>query len=158
MELSNVFFGPELVNSTLDTNDKEESALLASADNNATGIIPAGDGVWNKFPKTILWYFVGMPIWTKLASVGKESLTTYVTEMALKSPHPIRIGNVRFARAKVRGGNSYSRVVMLQNNSSSSSTTTTQEKIRNNSSSLINLKFFVFPHEERNRLSIDWCQ
>ena len=57
--------------------------------------------------KTFLWYSTGMPLWIRLASIGKSTLTTYVTEMALKSPHPIRIGNVRFSRAKIQGDDSY---------------------------------------------------
>jgi sodium-coupled neutral amino acid transporter 11 len=63
--------------------------------------------------KTILWYALSMPIWCWIATVGKTSLTNHVTDLAMKSPHPIRIGNVRFAAAKLIGGET--RVVMLQN-------------------------------------------
>lgn len=61
--------------------------------------------------KSLLWFLFGMPLWYPLARVGKQYLTSHVTEMALKSPHPIRIGNVRFARAKLRSGDT--RVFML---------------------------------------------
>ena len=65
-------------------------------------------------PKTVLWYVIGMPIWIKFATIGKQYLTNHISDMALKSPHPIRIGNVRFVRAKVHGNHRYTRVVMLQ--------------------------------------------
>jgi hypothetical protein len=55
-----------------------------------------------------------MPIWIKFATIGKQYLTNHISDMALKSPHPIRIGNVRFVRAKVHGNQRYTRVVMLQ--------------------------------------------
>jgi len=69
--------------------------------------------------KTILFYSTGMPLWIYIASWGKQSLTTHVSDLALQSPHPIRIGNVRFARAKLlRGGTGAPEgthtVVMLQ--------------------------------------------
>jgi amino acid permease len=64
--------------------------------------------------KTMLWYVIGMPIWIKFATIGKHHLTNHISDMALKSPHPIRIGNVRFVRAKVHGNQRYTRVVMLQ--------------------------------------------
>jgi hypothetical protein len=63
--------------------------------------------------KCVLWYLLGMPIWCALAATGKASLTSHVTKMALQSPHPIRIGNVRFARATLIEGET--RVVMMKN-------------------------------------------
>ncbi len=125
LELSKTYFGQELVSTVENDDDEEEKlALLGSHNNNESEstIQDEKDYLACNYLKTLLWYFVGMPIWTKLASVGKGSLTTYVTEMALKSPHPIRIGNVRFARAKVLGGDSFTRVVMLQNNNKNNST------------------------------------
>jgi len=125
LELSKSYFGPELCPNS-DSEEEEKStpvvhnlhAVSANSETNSAG----GDdddehGILRwccRSLKTMLWYISGMPIWTTLASIGKGSLTTHVTEMALKSPHPIRIGNVRYARAKVRGGKSYTRVVMLQ--------------------------------------------
>jgi sodium-coupled neutral amino acid transporter 11 len=68
--------------------------------------------------KNLLWYIFGMPLWYPLARAGKQYFTTHVTEVALKSRHPIRIGSVRFARAKLRSGDT--RVVMLSNKGESS--------------------------------------
>ena len=121
MEISKAYFGPEFLPGYHTVGDEEKSALLASPENNDSETIPTDNGPVLKFLKMLLWYCLGMPLWTVLASVGKGSLTTYVTEMALKSPHPIRIGNVRFARANVQqGGNSITRVVMLQKNNRTS--------------------------------------
>ena len=47
-------------------------------------------GVWNH----ILWYLSGMPLWCAIARAGKAQLQVHITEMTLKSPHPIRIGDV----------------------------------------------------------------
>lgn len=54
--------------------------------------------------RSFLWYTSGMPIWTFLAQCGRKNLTIFVHEMALKSPHPIRIGTVEYRRAQVRQG------------------------------------------------------
>ena len=117
MELSKLFFGREfLSNTNFDSYDEELIPLAHSSDATSDNSGSSGDGRLCKALKVMLWYLLGMPIWIRLASIGKGSLTNYVTEMALKSPHPIRIGNVRFARAKVLGGDSYTRVVMLQRN------------------------------------------
>jgi hypothetical protein len=62
--------------------------------------------------KNTAWYCLGMPIWCGIASQGKECLTAHVTKLAMQTPHPIRIGNVRFARAKILGGDT--RVVMMK--------------------------------------------
>jgi hypothetical protein len=79
---------------------------------------PASTDSWLvRLLKTILWYALSMPIWCWIATVGKTCLTDHVTDLAMKSPHPIRIGNVRFAAAKLIGGET--RVVMLQNKTSS---------------------------------------
>jgi hypothetical protein len=124
LELSKIFFGREFFSNTNSDSYEEELTPLAhssdaASDNSGsseTTHSDDGDGRLCKALKVMLWCVSGMPIWTWLASIGKGSLTNYVTEMALKSPHPIRIGNVRFARAKVLGGDSYTRVVMLQRN------------------------------------------
>jgi hypothetical protein len=124
LELSKLFFGREfLSNTNCNSYDEELIPLAQSSDaisdnSGSSEKVPSddADGRLCKALKVMLWYLLGMPIWIRLASIGKGSLTNYVTEMALKSPHPIRIGNVRFARAKVLGGDSYTRVVMLQRN------------------------------------------
>ena len=69
------------------------------------------------FMKTTIWYALSMPLWCWIATVGKTCLTNHVTDLAMKTPHPIRIGNVRFAAAKLIGGET--RVVMLQNRNAS---------------------------------------
>jgi Transmembrane amino acid transporter protein len=81
-----------------------------------------------QFMKTILWYVWLMPIWCWIASVGKSYLTGHVYELAMKSPHPIRIGNVRFASTKVRGGKTH--VIMLQQNRSSNDLEGGQKKLK----------------------------
>jgi hypothetical protein len=79
---------------------------------------PASTDYWIvRLLKTILWYVLVMPLWCWIATVGKTCLTNHVTDLAMKSPHPIRIGNVRFAAAKLIGGET--RVVMLRNRTSS---------------------------------------
>jgi hypothetical protein len=65
--------------------------------------------------KNILWYLLGMPAWSAVATFGKESLRSHITQVVLQSPHPIRIGNVRFARAKLAG--EAPRVVMMKGDS-----------------------------------------
>mmetsp|Transcript_21496 Transcript_21496/g.45306 ORF Transcript_21496/g.45306 Transcript_21496/m.45306 type:complete len:771 (+) Transcript_21496:182-2494(+) len=134
LELSKQYFGPEMFDDDDDDNNNNKNHNHEAAIGGREESIPlvyrakgAGDDEEDKppngcgfldfllsLPKTWLWYLLGMPLWTALASIGKGSLTTYVTEMALKSPHPIRIGNVRFARARVSGGRDYTRVVMLR--------------------------------------------
>jgi len=125
-------------------NDEESAALVNNSDSNdnqaaattaTTTTTPAttafnhdvdNDDFCCRAFKFLSWYLLGMPLWTTLASIGKNCLTNHVTELALRSPHPIRIGNVRFARAKVNvtanvsggGGTgtstSSTRVVVLQ--------------------------------------------
>jgi hypothetical protein len=51
-------------------------------------------GVWNH----LIWYLTGMPIWSWIARLGKGRLQDHITEMAMKSPHPIRIGDVEYKR------------------------------------------------------------
>jgi len=129
LELTERYFGRDFLPNTGGDDDHDESC--SETDEESTPLFPGseptaakgsiktqtdsdGESLVKWLLKTILWYLTGMPVWTVLASIGKGCLTTHVTEMALKSPHPIRIGNVRFARAKVSGGSNYTRVVMLQ--------------------------------------------
>jgi hypothetical protein len=124
MELSNAFFGHRTGFLGLHTespeehqhcqNESEESALLY--DDSVKSNIVVSFGVTDSWLiqrlKNVLWYILAMPVWCAMACAGKKCLTTHVTEMALQTPHPIRIGNVRFARAKISGGET--RVVMLK--------------------------------------------
>jgi sodium-coupled neutral amino acid transporter 11 len=54
--------------------------------------------------KTIVWYSSLMPVWCYIAATGRQGLTTHIHEMALKSPHPIRIGDVEYKRVRVLQG------------------------------------------------------
>ena len=110
LELSKAFFGRSVAGGG-DENEDEELAPLYNAD--VSGDIPQPDYDENflvKEMKTILWYVLFMPVWTAIATFGKATLTHHVANLALKSPHPIRIGNVRFASARLSGS---TRVVML---------------------------------------------
>ena len=53
--------------------------------------------MWNH----ILWYLTGMPIWCAIARSGKVQLQEHITEMTMKSPHPIRIGDVEYKRVAI---------------------------------------------------------
>jgi sodium-coupled neutral amino acid transporter 11 len=116
LELSRVFFGHALTHG--EQAGDEELAPLYNAD--VSGDLPQleEDDSWLvRQLKMILWYLLLMPIWTAIASYGKSTLTHHVSDLVLKSPHPIRIGNVRFASAQVRGG--ATRVLMLPQQGSS---------------------------------------
>jgi sodium-coupled neutral amino acid transporter 11 len=54
--------------------------------------------------KSIVWYGSLMPMWCAVASYGRQGLTSHIHEMALKSPHPIRIGAVQYKRVRVVRG------------------------------------------------------
>lgn len=63
----------------------------------------AGDDaiVISGFLNKITWYLFGMPIWCAIAQVGRKRLEQYAHDMAMKSPHPIRIGDVEYKRMVV---------------------------------------------------------
>jgi hypothetical protein len=112
LELSKVFFGHGLVKA--ETPRDEEMAPLYNA--NVSGDLPEldDDDEENRIIKqlrALLWYLLCMPVWTAIATYGKATLTDHVHDLVMKSPHPIRIGNVRFASAQVSGGTT--RVLML---------------------------------------------
>jgi solute carrier family 38 (sodium-coupled neutral amino acid transporter), member 11 len=54
-------------------------------------------GIWNH----IVWYLMGMPIWCYIAKLGHVQVEHHIHEMAMKSPHPIRIGDVVYQRMMV---------------------------------------------------------
>lgn len=110
IELTRAFFGSPLQSKSTQTSD-EETTLLYNADIANDCEEPVNDSSIISLLKTCLWYVLLLPVWTAIASFGKESLTEHVTEMAMKSPHPIRIGNVRYASAQVSGGTT--RIVVL---------------------------------------------
>lgn len=55
------------------------------------------NGFWNR----VAWYSLGMPIWCSIARIGQVRLKQHINEMAMKSPHPIRIGDVEYKRILV---------------------------------------------------------
>ena len=52
--------------------------------------------------RPIVWYLGGFPLWVSVASNGKKNLTTHIHELALKSPHPIRIGDVEYTGSNLQ--------------------------------------------------------
>lgn len=54
--------------------------------------------------KHIAWYAMAMPLWCCIAETGRGGVTTHIHEMTLRSPHPIRIGDVEYRRAAVVNG------------------------------------------------------
>ena len=55
-------------------------------------------GLWNN----LTWYMLGMPFWCAIAKFGKAKLQDHVHDLALKSPHPIRIGDVEYSRMLIK--------------------------------------------------------
>ena len=111
-ESSFFYFGRGKVVSSANKGDEEETTALLDCDtvinnhsNKAGSAFTEDDSsclaCW--FCKCILWYLLGMPIWTSLATAGKRGLKKHATEMAIKSPHPIRIGSVRYSRKSAIG-------------------------------------------------------
>ena len=125
MELSNAFFGHRtgFLGSHVESPDEhrhceemgeETTPLYCDSDktsNDASGYTIA-DSWFIRQVKNMIWYTLGMPFWCAMAQRGQRCLTSHVTELALRTPHPIRIGNVRFARAMISSGDT--RVVMLK--------------------------------------------
>jgi hypothetical protein len=120
LELTKTFFGEirQVRAPAAAPLDEEEAAPLYNVPEAVDLPSPPTNENWivRQF-KNMLWYLWLMPIWCKIATIGKATLTNHVTELALKSPHPIRIGNVRFASTKVKGGST--RVLMLPSKGSS---------------------------------------
>jgi sodium-coupled neutral amino acid transporter 11 len=48
--------------------------------------------------KSLVWYCMLMPLWCTIATVGSIEVRRHHEDMALKSPHPIRIGMVHQTR------------------------------------------------------------
>ena len=67
--------------------------IITSENQDAVEVV----GVWNH----ILWYLTGMPLWCAIARSGKVQLQEHITEMTMKSPHPIRIGDVEYKRVAI---------------------------------------------------------
>jgi solute carrier family 38 (sodium-coupled neutral amino acid transporter), member 11 len=54
-------------------------------------------GLWSH----LVWYATGMPVWCAIARHGQARLQQHIHDLALKSPHPIRIGDVEYKRVNV---------------------------------------------------------
>jgi sodium-coupled neutral amino acid transporter 11 len=50
------------------------------------------------FLKSVVWYTSAMPVWCAIAAAGRQGVSNHIHDMALKSPHPIRIGDVEYTR------------------------------------------------------------
>jgi hypothetical protein len=128
LELSNSFFGhrsgflgshAELPAEHLQCQEEVGEAAPLYCETAKAGVLMSygiTDSWVTRQIKSILWFLLGMPVWCAIAAIGKESLTFHVTNMALRSPHPIRIGNVRFARTKLTGGDT--RIVIMNDGNS----------------------------------------
>lgn len=46
--------------------------------------------------KVLSWYILGMPLWCAIARTGTKNVAAHMCILALKSPHPIRIGDVEY--------------------------------------------------------------
>lgn len=71
------------------------------------------------------WYLLLMPVWCWVARIGKQALSKHSDDMALKSPHPSRIGNVapntpQLPTGIMRGANSLAENRLNQDRFSSS--------------------------------------
>lgn len=53
---------------------------------------------WIIVTQTGLAYIVLMPVWCSIASFGESSLSNHMHLQALKSPHPLRIGDFEYRR------------------------------------------------------------
>jgi sodium-coupled neutral amino acid transporter 11 len=77
---------------TLSTNGSTEVSVDDDADVEADGRDPL------YLLKAAVWYMCGFPLWCAIAGFGRKGLTRHVHDLTLKSPHPIRIGNVEYSR------------------------------------------------------------
>ena len=63
-----------------------------------TGSAPPEDSLLASILRIPVWYLTGMPIWYAMATLGRTSVHKHAEDMALKSPHPIRIGSVTYRK------------------------------------------------------------
>mmetsp|Transcript_37842 Transcript_37842/g.91772 ORF Transcript_37842/g.91772 Transcript_37842/m.91772 type:complete len:648 (-) Transcript_37842:342-2285(-) len=108
LELSKAYFGLPKEENEVTREDLEP--LYSSSIESDFDLPPEDSWLFQSFQK-VSYYLLLMPIWCRIAKVGKSCLTSHITTLAMQTPHPIRIGNVRFATARTREGNT--RVVMF---------------------------------------------
>jgi hypothetical protein len=82
-----------LVSGRLETDDNAQPALKDDT---------ASDSLIGRVVKPVVWYFCGFPIWIYIAQTGKRNLTKHIHDLALKSPHPIRIGDVEYTGTELK--------------------------------------------------------
>ena len=81
-------------------NTPSETTSLLQADGNEPQSAQEGTDTTNspsvivRILQSISWYLLLMPAWYWVARVGDQALSKHRETMALKSPHPLRIGNV----------------------------------------------------------------
>jgi hypothetical protein len=68
-----------------------------ASNKSATGEAILVVGLWNN----LVWCATGMPVWCVIARHGQVRLQQHIHDLALKSPHPIRIGDVEYKRVHV---------------------------------------------------------
>ena len=57
------------------------------------------DSLFASLFRVPVWYLTGMPLWCALARMGQRGVHKHAEDMALKSPHPIRIGSVIYRKS-----------------------------------------------------------
>jgi sodium-coupled neutral amino acid transporter 11 len=92
---------------------KESTPLLQRTDDAEKGITPSKqddhqteevkDSLLARLFRVPVWYLTGMPLWCAIAGLGEGGVHQHAEEMALKSPHPIRIGSVIYRRKESTG-------------------------------------------------------
>ena len=61
------------------------------------------DSVFASMLRAPVWYLTAMPLWCAMARSGQEFVHKHAEDMALKSPHPIRIGAVVYRKSQRSG-------------------------------------------------------
>lgn len=83
------------------TGDQKPSASADGANGEVIDVETDEDSVQPEpfyLLKAAVWYMCGFPMWCAIAGYGRKGLTRHVHDLTLKSPHPIRIGNVEYSR------------------------------------------------------------
>ena len=83
-------------------NPEENTPLLSTGiDTRSQTVMLAAGTTLENVARSTLWILTAMPLWTRIAKIGMGCLKQHVHDLALKSPHPIRIGRVEYERAVV---------------------------------------------------------
>lgn len=79
--------------------DMSEEGVLEKVDDNEVRTTQVPFFIF--LTKWCTWYLCGMPIWYFLAQQGRNGLEKHARDMAMRSPHPIRIGDVEYSSTQV---------------------------------------------------------